>query len=139
MSQIAFAEDVFTWPADEPQLIGGRCEGCAAVTFPNQVSCPRCGSVEMAEHLLPRRGTLWTFTTQEFLPKEPYAGGETMETFRPYGVGLVQLGDEVRVEGRLTVADPDELEIGMELQLVVVPFRTDPDGTEVMTYAFEPV
>ncbi len=139
MTQIAFAEDVFTWPADEPQLIGGRGEGCAAVTFPNQVSCPRCGSVEMAEHLLPRRGTLWTFTTQEFLPKEPYAGGETMETFRPYGVGLVQLGDEVRVEGRLTVADPDALEIGMELQLVVVPFRTDPDGTEVMTYAFAPV
>ena len=29
-----------------------------------------------------RRGTLWTFTTQEFLPKEPYAGGESLETFR---------------------------------------------------------
>jgi uncharacterized OB-fold protein len=139
VTQIAFAEDVFTWPSDEPQLIGGRCDACAAVTFPNQASCPRCGSLEMAEHLLPRRGTLWTFTTQEFLPKEPYAGGETPETFQPYGVGLVQLGDEVRVEGRLTVADPEVLQIGMELQLVVVPFRTDPDGTEVMTYAFEPV
>jgi uncharacterized OB-fold protein len=139
VTQIAFAEDVFTWPSDEPQLIGGRCDACSAITFPNQASCPRCGSLEMAEHLLPRRGTLWTFTTQEFLPKEPYAGGERPETFQPYGVGLVQLGDEVRVEGRLTVADPEVLQIGMELQLVVVPFRTDPDGTEVMTYAFEPV
>jgi len=27
----------------------------------------------------------------------------------------------------------------MEMQLVVVPFRVDPDGTEVMTFAFEPV
>ena len=108
MSQVAFAPDVFTWPSDEPQLIGGRCTSCRAVTFPQQGSCARCGSMEVEAHLLPRRGTLWTFTTQEFLPKEPYAGGETQETFRPYGVGLVQLGDEVKVEGRLTEADVDE-------------------------------
>jgi uncharacterized OB-fold protein len=82
---------------------------------------------------------LWTFTTQGFLPKEPYAGGETVETFRPYGVGLVQLGDEVRVEARLTESDPDRLSIGMELELVIVPFREEPDGSEVMTFAFAPV
>ena len=138
-TQIPFAEDVFTWPSDDPQLIGAQCPDCAAITFPEQSSCPRCGSVEMARHLLPRAGTLWTFTTQDFMPKEPYASGETMETFRPYGVGLVQLGDEVKVESRLTEADPDVLRIGMDLRLVIVPFRTDPDGTQVMTYAFEPV
>ena len=139
MAQVAFAPDVFTWPADEPQLIGGRCCVCSAVTFPFQPSCARCGSVDVEQHLLPRRGTLWTFTTQEFLPKEPYAGGETAETFRPYGIGLVQLGDEVRVEGRLTESDPAKLVFGMEVELVVVPFRTDADGTEVLTYAFAPV
>jgi uncharacterized OB-fold protein len=136
---IAFAPDVFTWPAEEPQLIGGRCGACAAVVFPQQGSCPRCGAQEMARHLLPRRGTLWTFTTQEFLPKEPYASGETAETFRPYGVGLVQLGDEVRVEGRLTEGDASKLRIGMAVQLVIVPFRVEPDGTEILTYAFEAV
>jgi len=93
----------------------------------------------MRERLLPRRGTLWTWTTQEFLPKEPYAGGETKETFRPFGVGLVQLGDEVRVEGRLTISDPEKIRFGMELELVIIPFRTDPDGTEVLSYAFRPV
>jgi uncharacterized OB-fold protein len=139
MSKVAFAPDVFTWPADEPQLIGGRCSRCEAVTFPQQASCARCGSVEVEAHLLPRRGTLWTFTTQEFLPKEPYAGGETAETFQPYGVGIVQLGDVVKVEGRLTEADVAKLEIGMEVELVIIPFRTDPDGTEVLTFAFAPV
>ena len=139
MSQVAFAPDVFTWPADEPQLIGGRCIDCEAVTFPVQPSCARCGSTAVEQHLLPRRGTLWTFTTQEFLPKEPYASGETLETFRPYGVGMVQLGDEVRVEGRLTEGEATKLRIGMEVQLVIVPFRAEPDGTEVMTYAFAPV
>lgn len=139
MSQVAFAPDVFTWPADEPQLIGGRCTACSAVTFPRQGSCARCGSVDVVEELLPRQGTLWTFTTQEFLPKEPYAGGETPETFRPYGVGIVQLDDVVRVEARLTEADPEKLRIGMDLELRIVPFRTDPDGTEVLTFAFAPV
>ena len=139
MSQVAFAPGVFTWPSDEPSLIGGRCGDCGSVTFPQPVSCARCGSTGVDECPLPRRGTLWTFTTQEFLPKEPYAGGETVETFEPYGVGLVQLDDVVRVEARLTEADPARLHIGMEVELRIVPFRTDPDGTEVVTFAFAPV
>ena len=138
METVAHPPDAFTWPADEPQLIGGRCGECGAIAFPLESACPRCGATPMAEHLLPRRGTLWTWTTQDFLPKEPYASGETMETFRPYGVGLVQLGDEVRVEARLTEADPAKLDFGMEVQLVVVPFREDGDTTTV-TFAFEPV
>jgi uncharacterized OB-fold protein len=93
----------------------------------------------MERHLLPRRGTLWTWTTQEFLPKEPYAGGETPETFTPFGIGVVQLGDEVRVEGRLTESDPDRLRIGMDVELAIVPFHRDGDGAEVVTYAFAPV
>lgn len=139
MTQTAFAEGVFTWPSEEPQLIGGRCTACAAIAFPRPVSCPRCGTLDPAEHLLARRGTLWTFTTQGFLPKEPYATGETAETFRPYGVGLVELDGEVRVESRLTVADPSKLRIGMEVELAIVPWRTDDDGTEIVTYAFSPV
>lgn len=138
LTQIAFAEDVFTWPSDDPQLIGGRCPACSAVTFPQQSTCARCGAPDVERHLLPTRGTLWTFTTQGFLPKEPYAGGETQETFQPYGVGLVQLGDEVKVEARLTESDPERLRIGMEVELTVIPFRTDPDGTEVMVFAFAP-
>src|SRR5438132_4817749 len=121
MPQVAFAADVFTWPADEPRLIGSRCEACGATTFPMKPSCPRCGRPDMAQRLLPRHGTLVSWTTQGFLPKEPYAGSETEETFRPYGVGLVQLGDEVRVEARLTESDPAKLQFGMEVELVVVP------------------
>lgn len=138
MATVPLPEGVFTWPSDEPQLIGGRCGACEAVTFPLATSCARCGSTEVAEHLLPRRGTLHTWTTQEFLPKEPYAGDETPETFRPYGIGLVQLGDEVRVEARLTEGDATKLDFDMEVELVVVPFREDGDDT-VVTFAFQPV
>jgi uncharacterized OB-fold protein len=138
VSTVPFAPEVFTWPSDEPQLIGSRCAKCAAITFPAQPSCPRCGAVEMERRLLPRRGSLWSWTTQGFLPKEPYAGGETAETFKPFGVGVVQLGDEVKVEGRLTESDPAKLHIGGEVELTIIPFRTEGD-IEVVTFAFKPV
>jgi uncharacterized OB-fold protein len=123
------ADGLFTWPADQPRLIGSRCRECGVVTFPAQRSCPRCTSVDVEERLLGRTGTLYTWTVQGFRPKPPSAGPEE---FEPYGVGYVELPGEVLVETRLTVADPDRLRIGMAVELVVVPF-----GDQV-TYAFAP-
>jgi uncharacterized OB-fold protein len=136
--QKAIAE-VFTWPSDSPQLIASRCENCAATTFPVQDRCPRCGTATMTELLLPRRGTLVSWTTQAYPPVVPYAGDETGEDFVPFGVGLVQLDDIVRVESRLTESDPARLDFDMEVELQVVPFYVDADGTEIMTFAFAPV
>lgn len=93
----------------------------------------------MSELLLPRRGTLVSWTTQGFVPKLPYAGSETAETFTPFGVGLVQLGDDVRVEARLTENEPSKLRFGMDVELVFIPFFVDEAGTDVMTWAFAPV
>jgi uncharacterized OB-fold protein len=138
MTRVPVAERVFTWPSDEPQLIGSRCTACGIVTFPQQDSCPRCASTEMAEHLLARRGRLWAWTTQDFPPPSPPYAGAGGKSFVRFGVGYVDLGD-VKVETRLTEANVDALEIGMEMELVVVPFRTDDDGNEVVTFAFSPV
>jgi len=136
--QVPIEPGLFTWPSPRPQLIGAKCPACGAVTFPRQGSCPNCTG-EMAEHLLPTTGRLWTWTIQGFLPpKPPYAGPETPETFVPYGVGYIELEGEVKVEARLTENDPAKLEIGMPVEMVIVAFRTDADGREVLTFAFEP-
>jgi uncharacterized protein len=135
----ALAADVSTWPDDNPQLIGSRCAPCGATTWPRQDRCPRCSKPAMSDVLLPRRGTLVAWTTQGFVPKLPYAGGETAEGFTPFGVGLVQLGDDVRVEARLTENEPSRLRFGMEVELTFVPFFVDKDGTQIMTWAFKPV
>jgi uncharacterized OB-fold protein len=133
------APEVSTWPQDNAQLIGARCGACGATTWPKQARCPRCSGPDMTELLLPRRGTLVAWTTQGFLPKQPYAGGETPETFTPFGVGLIELGEDVRVEARLTESDPAKLAFGMEVELVFLPFYTDEEGTEIVIWAFEPV
>ena len=139
MGRIPIAEGIFTWPADEPQLIGGRCGACAIVAFPRQGSCPRCGSTDMAEHLLDRRGRLWAWTTQDYPPPSPPYAGPTGKEFVQFGLGYVKLGGEVKVEARLTEADADALATGMEMELVLIPLRTDDDGNEVVTFAFQPV
>jgi len=137
-TRVPIAEGVFTWPSEQPRLLGARCGDCGTHTFPAQPGCPRCGSEAMGTVELADRGTLFTFTTQGFLPKAPYAGSETEADFAGYAVGYVELPGEVMVETRLTALDPGSLRIGMPMRLVVVPFRTEPDGTEVMTYAFAP-
>ena len=137
MARVPVSAGVFTWPSDDPRLIGSRCTACGIVTFPTQGSCPRCPSTEMEERLLPRRGALWAWTTQEFPPPAPPYVGPTGPAFVPYGVGYVELADEVRVETRLTTTKA--LRIGIDMELVLVPFRTDDDGNEVVTFAFRPV
>ena len=131
--------DVFTWPADEPRLIGSRCEHCEAVTFPKQSRCPRCSTPNMAELPLPTSGTLVSWTTQGFPPVLPYLPDPTGQAFEPFGVGLVQLDDVVRVEARLTESDPAKLDFDMPVELAIVPFYVDADGDEIMTFAFAPV
>jgi uncharacterized OB-fold protein len=139
MARVPIAEGIFTWPADDPELIGSRCTACGIVTFPAQDSCPRCASTGMTDHLLPRRGRLWAWTTQDFPPPSPPYAGPTGNAFVPFGVGYVELAGEVKVESRLTVADPAALHTGMEMELVLVPFNTNDDGDEVVTFAFRPV
>ena len=139
MASVPVAEGLFTWPSDDPQLIGSRCTACGMVTFPTQGSCPRCASTEMEERLLPRRGRLWAWTTQDFPPPSPPYTGPSGKDFAPFGIGYVELADEVKVETRLTESDPEKLIHGSEMELVVVPFRTDDDGNDVVTFAFQPV
>ncbi len=138
--QVPIAEGLFTWPSDSPHLNGSECLDCRTVTFPARASCPACCSQNVSNVLLPRRGTLWTWTIQGFLPKSPpYLTMSPDGIFEPYGVGYVELGQTTRVEGRLTVADPNRLRIGMEMELVMMPLMVDASGNEIITYGFEPV
>ncbi|CAJ62148.1 MULTISPECIES: Zn-ribbon domain-containing OB-fold protein [Frankia] len=138
--QVPLAEDLFTWPAEEPALIGGRSSD-GKVVFPYRSHKLVGGVNEELERVeLPRRGTLWTFTGQRFRPPSPpYTGDDTPKTFEPFAVGYVELPGALRVEARLTEADPDKLHIGQEMELRIVPFGTDADGNQTLIYAFAPV
>jgi uncharacterized OB-fold protein len=131
---VAVADGLLTGSPEAPELIGSECRRCGVVAFPRQDSCAACTSSDVQARPLARRGTLWTWTIQCFAPKSPpYAGAA--DDFEPYGVGYVELPGEVRVEARLTEADPARLRIGMPMELVLIPA---PGSSGAQTYAFRP-
>ncbi len=139
-TQVPVSEGVFTWPSDQPRLIGSRCLTCGNHMFPVQSGCPKCTGTDTETVELESRGKLWTWTVQGFPPKAPpYLGDADPKTFTAFGVGYVELPGQVKVEARLTEADPAKLHIGMEMEMVIIPLTTDANGNEVVTFAFRPV
>jgi uncharacterized OB-fold protein len=138
--RIPVAEGLFTWPDERPRLIGSRHPQTGAVSFP--AAEPGAGEEQV---LLSPVGTLFTWTTQQFVPPSPpYAEDTDADLFEPYAVGYVELAEGILVEARLTESDPQRLTIGQEMELVVIPFRltSGTDGAperEIMTFAFAPV
>ena len=136
---VAVADGIFEIRDGKPVLLGTRCTNCGNHMFPRQTGCPRCLLNEQEDVELATAGTLWTWTVQAFPPKAPPYLGPVGDDFTPYGVGYVELPDQLRVEGRLTVADPEQLKIGMPMELVLEPLSLDEDGNQIVTYAFAPV
>jgi uncharacterized OB-fold protein len=133
------APGLFTWPSNDPRLLGSKCQNCGVVVFPAQNSCPACSSTDTKNIELERQGKLWTYTIQGFLPnRPPYEGPETPETFKPFGVGYVELPDQTRVETRIKTNDVSKLKIGMDMELVVEKF-IERNGKDVVAYFFQPV
>lgn len=114
-----------------PALVAGRCGGCGNHHFPRQSVCPYCSAESVDEALLQGRGRLWVHTAVTAAP--PGYEGEV-----PYGFGVVELAEGLRVVGRLTEADPARLRPGQPMVLAVVPVHVDGEGREVVTYAFAP-
>lgn len=139
VSREPIAEELFTGPDGDPALIGGRCTECEHFVFPLRGGCPYCGGTALERRELGREGTLWTWTSQGFVPKPPFAGQFTdPDNFRPWYVGLVEIPGELRVETLLVDVEEDDLRIGMPMRLVLTPFRKDEDGNEIVTFAFAP-
>lgn len=124
--------------ANGPSLLGSRCARCGEHYFPIVDTCTRCSGTELELCELGSEGRLWSWTIQAFLPKAPYNSGESEADFQPYGVGYVEMPSGVKVESRLTVADPAQLRIGMPMTLTLVQYGRNPAGEALHTYAFAP-
>lgn len=81
---------------------------------------------------------MWTWTIQSFLPKTPYNSGETDANFKPYGVGYIEMPGGIKIESRLSVADPDKLKIGMPMTMSLKTYGKTPEGANLVTFVFSP-
>lgn len=117
-----------------PYLLGAECRSCGRLQFPVASTCPACGSSDVAPVHLSGRGTLWGWTAVT-APPPGYLGTV------PFGFGVVELEGGLRVITRIEEPDPDRLEFGMPMHLVIVELGPDPDADDdlpVTTYSFAP-
>ena len=135
VNKIPLKEGLFTLPSsaeESPRLIGSRCRSCGEVFFPKRVFCRNCLKPDLEEITLSPKGKLLSHTTVRQAP--PGYLGET-----PYILGKVELPEGEHILTQIDECNEDNLEIGMEMELVVDSIGKDAAGNEVLMYKFRPV
>jgi len=131
-------EGWFTMDPAKPRLLGTRCAKCDTVYFPKETTfCrnPGCAGTEFAETELSPRGRLWSFTNNCYQPPEPYV---SPDPFVPYAVAAVELeAEKMVVLGQVEGASVDELEAGMQMELVLGTLYEDADA-EYLVWKWRP-
>jgi uncharacterized OB-fold protein len=95
--------------ARQGRLVLQRCASCGMLRHPPGPACPRCRSFEWEVIEASRRCWLHSYTVIHH---------PTDEAFEyPLAVGLVDLAEGPRLVCDIAGVEPDELEIGMELEV----------------------
>ena len=114
------------------QLIGNRCVNCGSKFFPPRRVCTECRGTEFEPFQFSGKGVLYSYTTL----RQPPAGFETQA---PYPVGMIKLDEGPMVEAQLTDLNPDELEVGLRVEMVTRKLREDGEaGLIIYGYKFRP-
>jgi uncharacterized OB-fold protein len=134
-------EGLFRVDGDRAVLFASRRRSSGAVKFPAERAELFDGDPEIREDIEPielsTKGTLYTYTTQEFPPPLPYKGDRNPKVFQPYVVGFVELAEGVLVETLIIDATAAELRIGQPLVSTTTTLETA-DGQSLVTFAFRP-
>ena len=138
--RVAAVDGWFTLDDADPRLLGNRCTRCGSYFFPKDVAVsavPGRASAALEEVPLSRTGRLWSYTTNHYQPPDPYV---SPDPFVPYTVAAVELAAErMVVLGQLAPGvDPETLDLGMEMELVLDTLFED-DEAEHVIWKWKPV
>jgi uncharacterized OB-fold protein len=87
-----------------------KCKKCGKVMFPPRLACPACKSREFENTKINQQGTVETFTIIRIAPD-----GFTDQA--PYPIGIIDLGDDVKILCQIADCDIENLKIGMAVRL----------------------
>lgn len=115
---------------EEGHLVGSSCAACGAHYYPAREVCARCLNEDLERVPLSRRGTLYTYTVVR----------QSTPAFTvPYVLGYVDLPEGARVMAQIADVDGVDIELGIEVELITVPWGESDDGTPLMGFRFRPV
>jgi len=123
-----FLPELFTKDPDV-RLVAGKCNKCGKYTFPKYVACPHCFSDDISEAPLSKIGKLHSYTiVRRSMP----------EFVVPYGLGLVDFPEGVRVMAQIDKEYVDGLELDEDMEVEIGPVRKGKDGKDQYSYKFKP-
>jgi uncharacterized OB-fold protein len=99
----------------EGRFLIQRCGACRAAIFYPRVNCTRCGSQDLAAEEASGRGTVYTFTVARRPTHRAFAEAG------PYVIAIVELAEGPHVTTNVVECDPDDVRIGMAVELVFAP------------------
>jgi len=106
----------FFWEAlREERLLIQRCSDCGALRHPPRPMCPRCQSLSWTAVESRGRGTVHSFVLPRHPPLPWFEG--------TYVVALVDLEEGVRVISNLCDVPPEEIAIGMPVEVFFQHFE----------------
>jgi uncharacterized OB-fold protein len=113
-------------------LVGEECDNCGTKLFPPRDVCLECEAPAKELFSFTGVGEIYSYTTIYDAP----AG---FEQYAPYTVALVKLDEGPVLTAQLTDIDPENVEIGMPVEMVTRKLRTDgEEGMIVYGYKFRP-
>jgi len=124
-------------PLDKASLTGSKCRSCGIALLGKRHACENCASTDLEDVVFSRRGRVFSYTVALYPPPQPYAG--SVDPFVPYPIVWIDLPEGARVLSALTDCKPEEVEIGMEVELVIEKGWEDEKENEVIAYKFRPV
>jgi uncharacterized OB-fold protein len=108
--------DKFVDLLDEGKVAGTKCKNCEKTYFPPRADCFNCLSSDMEWFEIPGPGKLVSFSTLIYAPTG-------FEEDLPYTIALADFGD-VKAFGRMSKdLKEEDIEIGMDLEVVPVKLR----------------
>ena len=94
--------------------------------------CPECAEPAYEPYTFSGRGEIYSHTTV-------YSAPEGYEEYVPYAVALVKLEEGPLVTAQLTDVQPEQVEIGMPVEMVTRKVREfGEDGVILYGYKFRP-
>lgn len=105
-----------------------RCRSCGEVIYPPKKACPYCGSRDLEEVALPRKGKVVTYTVIN-VPIEGFP--------KPTVIAVAELGG-AKVMGQV-ISGADALEEGAEVEVVLGKVGRTVEGLEYYVPAFRVV
>lgn len=113
------------------KLMAGRCLKCGKIHLPPRPLCDNCLSQEFEWIPISGKGKLLTYTVIHIAPQQ-------FQNLTPYIVGIVQLGNCLKIPGIVQGVTQEHVTVGMELSLDFGSCSTTQQWPQWSRYCFKP-